>query len=324
MARPLRVEYPGAFYHVINRGNNQEKIFKNDRDKEKFLEYLEKANERFSIIIHTYCLMNNHFHLLVETPEPNLSVAMQWINVSYATYFNRKHGRHGHLFQGRFKAILIDADEYLKHLSRYIHLNPVRAKMVSLPSKYQWSSYSALIGKLKAPPFHKTDWLLSNFGKSKKEARRNYQDFVEGMDLKTIENPHNQITEGFILGDLDFVNWVKETFLSSRQDEKEIPQLKKLKPKVKLDTVVEAVCEEFDCTNEQIIAKGRKNNKAREMAIHIARDLSGMSCKDLGSYFGGVSGALITIMYNRVKKQAARKRQLKRRIEKIKKQIFNI
>ena len=324
MARPLRVEYPGAFYHVINRGNNQEKIFKNDRDKEKFLEYLEKANERFSIIIHTYCLMNNHFHLLVETPEPNLSVAMQWINVSYATYFNRKHGRHGHLFQGRFKAILIDADEYLKHLSRYIHLNPVRAKMVSLPSKYQWSSYSALIGKLKAPPFHKTDWLLSNFGKSKKEARRNYQDFVEGMDLKTIENPHNQITEGFILGDLDFVNWVKETFLSSRQDEKEIPQLKKLKPKVKLDTVVEAVCEEFDCTNEQIITKGRKNNKAREAAIHIARDLSGMSCKDLGLYFGGVSGALITIMYNRIREQAARKRRLKRRIEKVKKRIFNI
>ena len=138
MSRPLRVEYPGAFYHVINRGNNQEKIFKNDRDREKFLEYLEKANERFSIIIHTYCLMSNHFHLLVGTPDANLSQAMQWINVSYATYFNRKRGRAGHLFQGRFKAILIDADEYLKHLSRYIHLNPVRAKLVSGPSEYQW------------------------------------------------------------------------------------------------------------------------------------------------------------------------------------------
>jgi putative transposase len=104
MVRPLRVEYPGAYYHVINRGNNQEKIFLNDRDKEKFLEYLEKAKDRFSIIIHTYCLMSNHFHLLLETPEPNLSMAMQWINVSYAAYFNRKRGRRGHLFQGRFKA----------------------------------------------------------------------------------------------------------------------------------------------------------------------------------------------------------------------------
>jgi REP element-mobilizing transposase RayT len=324
MARPLRVEYPGAYYHVINRGNNQEKIFLNDRDKEKFLEYLAKANQRFSIIFHTYCLMSNHFHLLVETQEPNLSMAMQWINVSYATYFNRKRGRHGHLFQGRFKAILIDADEYLKHLSRYIHLNPVRAKMVPTPSEYQWSSYPAFIGELEAAPFLETDWLLSNFGKSKKKARRNYKDFVEGADIKTIENPHRQVTEGFILGDLDFVNWVKETFLSSRQDEKEIPQLKKLKPKVQLETIVNAVCEEFACEAEQIIAKGRKKNKAREVAIHLARDLSGMSCKQLGFYFGGVSGALITIMFNRIVQEAMQNRRFNHRIEKIKKQILNI
>ena len=110
MTRPLRIEYPGAYYHVVNRGNNQENIFKNDRDREKFLEYLEGATDRFSTIIHSYCLMGNHYHLLVETPEANLSLSMQWINVSYATYFNRKRDRHGHLFQGRFKAILIDAD----------------------------------------------------------------------------------------------------------------------------------------------------------------------------------------------------------------------
>ncbi len=324
MARPLRVEYPGAYYHVINRGNNQEKIFKNDRDKEKFLEYLGKANELFSIIIHTYCLMSNHFHLLVETPEPNLSIAMQWINGSYATYFNRKGGRHGHLFQGRFKAILIDADTHLKHLSRYIHLNPVRAKMVPTPSKYQWSSYSAFIGKLKIPQFLETDWLLSSFGKGKKEAKRNYKDFVEGADIKTLENPNRQVTEGFILGDLDFVNWVKETFLSSRQDEKEIPQLKKLKPKVQLETIVKSVCEEFACNQEQIITKGRKKNKAREVAIHLARDLSGRSCKDLGLYFGGVSGALITIMYNRIALEVAQNRRFKHRLEKTKKRILNI
>ncbi len=109
----MRIEYPGAFYHVINRGNAGEKIFKSKRDKGKFLEYLEKAVERFSIIIHTYCLIDNHYQLLMETPEANLSVAVQWVNVSYAVYFNRKRQRSGHLFQGRFKAILVDADEYL-------------------------------------------------------------------------------------------------------------------------------------------------------------------------------------------------------------------
>jgi len=323
MARPLRVEYPGAYYHVINRGNNQEHIFKNDRDKEKFLEYLEKAVERFSIIIHTYCLMDNHFHLLVETPEPNLSRAMQWVNVSYATYFNRKRGRHGHLFQGRFKAILIDADEYLKHLSRYIHLNPVRAKMVSDPGEYNWSSYPAFIGKQKKPKLLQTNWLLANFGKNKRGAKRNFKDFVEGTDLETLENPNRQVTEGFILGDTDFVNWVKKTFLSGRQGEKDIPQLKKLKPKVPLETVAKAVCEEFSCKREQIITKGRKKNKAREVAIYIARDMSGISCRELGDYFGGVSGALITIMHKRVSEEAAKNRRFKGRINKVRKRILN-
>lgn len=322
MARPLRVEYPGAYYHVINRGNNQEKIFKNDRDKEKFLQYLEKASERFSIIFHTYCLMDNHFHLVVETPEPNLSVAMQWINVSYATYFNRKRDRHGHLFQGRFKAILIDADEYLKHLSRYIHLNPVRAKMVSAPAEYKWSSYPAFIGEIKAPQFLEINWLLFNFGKSKKKAKRNYKDFVENVDIKNLENPNGMVTEGFILGDADFVNWVKSNFLSGRQDEKEVPQLKKLKPRVPPEAIAKAVCEEFGCNEEQIITKGRKKNKAREVAIYLARDMTGITCKDLGEYFGGVSGALITMMQNRIAAESEKNKRLKGRINSIRNQIL--
>jgi putative transposase len=324
MARPLRVEYPGAYYHVINRGNNRENIFKDDRDREKFLEYLQKASERFSIVIHTYCLMNNHFHLLVQTPQSNLSMAMQWINVSYATYFNRKRGRHGHLFQGRFKAILIDADEYLQHLSRYIHLNPVRAKIVRTASKYRWSSYAACIGKEKPPPFLETDELMSKFGMHKEEARRNYEGFVEAVDLKSVENPHRHAIGGFILGNTEFVNWVKEAFLSGRQAEKDIPQLRRLKPQVKLEAILNAVCKEFACPKAQIIRKGRKQNKAREVAIHLARALSGMSGKDLGLYFGGVSGALITIMSNRIAQQAEQNRRFRKRLEVIIKRILNI
>jgi len=324
MTRPLRVEYPDAFYHVINRGNYQEKIYINDRDKEKFLEYLEIAADRFSINFHGYCLMSNHYHLLVQTPDANLSKAMQWINVSYATYFNRKRDRHGHLFQGRFKAILIDADEYLKHLSRYIHLNPVRAKMVSSPAEYQWSSYAAFIGQQKAPKFLETNWLLTIFGRNKKQAKGNYQDFVEKVDAKAVENPNKQVTEGFLLGDANFVKWVKETFLSGRNDEKEIPQLNKLKPRIAIDHVVQTVAEQYSCSEDQITGKGRKNNKAREVAIYLARDMSGTSCKDLGLYFGGVSGALITIMHKRIAEESIRSRRFKRRIDKIRNRIFNI
>ena len=324
MARPLRVEYPGAFYHVINRGNSHEKLFKSPRDHEKFLQYLGKAAERFAVIVHTYCLMSNHYHLLLETIEPNLSVTMQWLNVSYATYFNRKHRRKGHLFQGRFKAILIDAEVYLKQLSRYIHLNPVRAKIIETPEQYRWSSYSAFIGKQKAPKFLKTDWLLSNFGSNTKEARKNYKEFIEGIDINAVRDPSKQLEGGFILGDTDFVNWVKDTFLYKRDDEKEIPQLKKLKPRVAPETIVDQVSRAFNCEAEKIRKKGLKCNKAREVAIYLSRDLGGISCSDLGVFFGGVSGALITMMEKRITEETTRNPRLKHKIEKIKKQIFNI
>jgi len=129
---------------------------------------------------------------------------------------------------------------------------------------------------------------------------------------------------GFILGDLDFENWIKGTLLSGRRDEKEIPQLKKLKPRVQLESIVNSVCEEFGCEKGQIITKGHKKNKARQVAIHVARDLSGVSCKDLGIYFGGVSGALITMMHNRISDETKRNRRLKRKINEIKNRIFNI
>lgn len=324
MARPLRVEYPGAFYHVINRGNSHEKLYNSPRDYIKFLQYLEKAAERFAVTVHTYCLMDSHYHLLLETAEPNLSATMQWLNVSYATYFNHKHNRNGHLFQGRFKAILIDAENYLKHLSRYIHLNPVRAKIIDTPEQYRWSSYSAFMGKQKSPKFLKTDWLLSNFGSNIKKARKNYKEFIEGIDINTVKDPSEQLEGGFILGDIDFVNWVKETFLSKRDDEKEIPQLKKLKPRVAPEIIVDQVSKAFNSEAEKIRKKGLKRNKAREVAIYLSRDLGGISCSDLGVFFGGVSGALITMMEKRIAEEITRNPRLKHKIEKIKKEIFNI
>ena len=133
MARPLRILYPGAFYHITSRGNEQKALFKSNKDREKFIEYLESATERYDAVIHAYCLMDNHYHILLETPSGNLSKIMAHINGAYTNYFNAKRERSGHLFQGRYKAILVEADEYAKELSRYIHLNPVRANIVEHP-----------------------------------------------------------------------------------------------------------------------------------------------------------------------------------------------
>jgi putative transposase len=151
MARPLRIEYAGAFYHVLNRGQRREAIVQDSADGERFVSDLSKMAGQYGVLIHGYCLMTNHYHLILETPHGNLSRAVQWLNVAYAAYYNRRHRLCGHLFQGRFKAILLDASTYLEAVSRYIHRTPVRAKMVSDARKYPWSSCRYFVGPDKSP-----------------------------------------------------------------------------------------------------------------------------------------------------------------------------
>ena len=145
MGRPLRIEYSGAWYHVTSRGNERKDVFKSRADREKFLSYLESASVRYGAVIHAFCLMSNHYHLLLETPSGNLSQIMRHINGAYTNYFNAKRKRAGHLFQGRYKAILVEADQYAKELSRYLHPNPVRAGMVDRPEAWEWSSYLSIL-----------------------------------------------------------------------------------------------------------------------------------------------------------------------------------
>jgi hypothetical protein len=208
---------------------------------------------------------------------------------------------------------LVEADEYLKPLSRYIHLNPVQAKMVASPGEFLWSSYPAFIGKIKTPDWLETGWLLSTFGRKKKKAINNYKAYIEGIDIKTLKDPEEDIIGGFILGYIDFVNWVKDTFLLARNDEKEIPQLKRLKPTISLKSILQTVSNEFGCSKEKILEKGRKNNKARSLAIYLARDLSGITCIELGDYFGGVSGAAITVRYDKIAEEMAGDKRLKKK-----------
>jgi REP element-mobilizing transposase RayT len=308
---------------VINRGNAGEQIFRSNRDREKFIEYLEKAVERFLLNVHSFCLMNNHFHILIETQLPNLSRTLQWLTVSYAGYFNRKYHRIGHLFHGRFKSILVDADEYLKQLSRYIHLNPVRAGLVNQPDDYQWSSYPIYVGKVIAPDWVETEWLLSQFGRTRKRAIKNYKDFVEEVDAKSLKNPAEDIVGGFILGSPGFVDWVKDNFLSKRSENKEIPQLRRLKPLVSKETVVINVCREFGCDKELILRKGLKKNLARDISIYLVRELTAESGRSLGEYFGNISSAAITNRVSNLSRKSEKDRQLRDRIKKLKEIIMN-
>ena len=179
MARPLRIEYPGAFYHVISRGNERKAVFRVDSDYELFLETLKEASERFDVLLHAYSLMPNHLHLLIQTKDSNLSQFMKRLLGVYTIRFNRKHKRHGHLFQGRYKALLIDEDSYFLQLSRYIHLNPVKAKLSANPEDHAWSSMRYFLKK-KGPDFLHMDFTLKSFDNPKA-----YHDFVkEGIQTE--------------------------------------------------------------------------------------------------------------------------------------------
>ncbi len=198
MARPLRIEYPGAFYHVVSRGNERRTIFRREEDYELFLTTLEDASSRFDVLIHAYCLIPNHLHLLVQTRDSNLSQFMKRLLGVYTIRFNRRHKRHGHLFQGRYKAYVVDQDSYFLQLSRYIHLNPVKAKLSDSPDSYRWSSMRFYL-KPNSPSYLHTKFTLDSF-----DSPRAYCVFVkEGMSQNdNLPRP----TAGCILGSDSFVN----------------------------------------------------------------------------------------------------------------------
>jgi len=225
MARPLRLEYPGAIYHVTNRGNAQEAIFRSDKDRKLFLIVLGEAVSRYGWLCHAYCLMDNHYHLLLETPEPNLSLGMRHLNGVYTQKFNRQHERAGHLFQGRYKAILVDRDSYLLELIRYITRNPVRAGMVKDASRYVWSSYRATAGKAACPPWLTTDWILAQFSRRRAAAQRRYAEFV--AEGKGAESPWLRLKGQVLLGSEAFVGEMLP-MLEDKSEVKEIPRYQRL------------------------------------------------------------------------------------------------
>ncbi|MBI5750013.1 MAG: transposase [Nitrospinae bacterium] len=221
MSRPLRIEYPEAVYHVTSRGDGRGKIFTDDSDKEKFLEVLDSVIKRYNWLCHAYCLMNNHYHLLIETPDANLSMGMRQLNGIYTQAYNRRHRKPGHLFQGRYKAILVQKENHLLELCRYVVLNPVRAKIIEKPENWKWSSYAATCGLKKDSKFLKVDWILGQFGSERKAAQKRYKEFVmEGIQKGS---PWEDIQGQILLGEDGFTEKFKE-LLADKEKIKEIPR----------------------------------------------------------------------------------------------------
>jgi REP element-mobilizing transposase RayT len=207
MARPLRIEFEGALYHITSRGNARAPIFLDDEDRELFLQLLQEVINRFDWLCHAYCLMDNHYHLLIETPNANLSLGMRHLNGIFTQRFNRHHGRVGHLFQGRFKAILVEKESHLLELARNIVLNPVRAGMVADAAHHPWSSYHATAGIVPPSPWLTVGWILSQFADDAAAAQKRYRRFV--ADGVTSPSPWSQLKGQILLGSEAFASKIQ-------------------------------------------------------------------------------------------------------------------
>ena len=266
MARPLRIEYPGAVYHITSRGNAKERIYLDDEDYARFLDCLCLVVKRFNWILHAYCLMSNHYHLLIETPDGNLSRGMRQLNGIYTQQFNRKHNRIGHVLQGRYKAILVDKDNYLLELCRYIVLNPVRAGIVRQPRQWRWSSYKDTAGYAKGISCLTKDWILLQFANERGKAEMRYREFVhEGLKS---ESPLKDVKGRLYLGDESFLDKIKG-FIRDKEALKEIPRMQRYITRPSLEDILRY-----------------ENKKQRDKAIFEAHIRYGYTLKEISEHIG--------------------------------------
>ena len=263
MARPLRIEFAGALYHATSRGDGQDDIYQDDTDRETYLEVLAEVRERFNWSIHAYCLMRNHYHLLIETPEGNLAKGMRHLNVVYTQRYNRRYKRVGHVFQGRYKAILVQKESYLLELARYIVLNPARARIVRSAKDWAWSSYRATAGLSENHPWLMTDWILASFSRKKQTVIKQYREFVS--QGRNQSKPWEALKNQIYLGDDQFIDKMQRKILHDK-DLSEIPSSQKrqlAKP----------------------LSYYEKQYKDRDTAIIKSYESRGYTLKEIGDYY---------------------------------------
>jgi len=291
MVRPLRIEFSGALYHVISRGNEQRPIVRDDTDRRKRLDWLRRTVETYGWRLHAFVLMGNHEHLFVETPEANLSAGMQYLNGSYTSYFNRRHGRAGHLFQGRFRGHLVEQEGYFLEISRYIHLNPVRARLVRRPEQFPWSSYAGYRQARRSLPWLTYGRVLGEFAQSEEAARRAYVRFVQAGMAEGLSSPFSGAVGGLLVGSAKFVARI-QGLLKGRPADHALVDLKRLRARPTIERIVEVVCGHFDCDPAQWSQGTRSDDAARALAAYLARRRCGYPATAVAEVLGyrGPSG----------------------------------
>jgi putative transposase len=274
MARPLRLEFPGALYHLTARGNAGGEIFADDADRACFLDLLGKEIAQQRWRCYAYCLMGNHYHLLIETPEPNLVTGMRRLNGVYTQGFNRRHGRAGHVFQGRYKSILVDKDSYALELTRYIALNPVRARLAKQAGDWRWSSYRATAGQEPAPSWLAVDWVLEQFGT--RGPRRAYQQFVQhGLGQSS---PWEHLRGQIWLGDQAFLDRMQA--LSARQPSENVTRAQRTPTRPSADAITAMVLSAYRIKDEKAL-RSRESQQAFQAWVYLLRRAGNEALRDV-------------------------------------------
>jgi REP element-mobilizing transposase RayT len=317
MSRPARIEFPGAVHHVMARGDRQEEIFRDDRDRSTFLDYLAEGAERYRVKVHCYVLMVNHFHLVATTPEGNLSKWMHQLKTAYTIYFNRRHQLVGHLFQGRFKSTVIEAESYLLEVSRYLHLNPVRGVGLGrgTPGErrerlrgYPWSSYRGYAGLEKMKSFVDSDAIQRVFESftGRRWKAWKYRRWVEEALIGEIDNPFEAVKWQQVLGGEKFLRKLKNHWNKRAGRPRNYSQKRRWSASVGAEEVLKRVSEHFESNAEALKERGTRNHLARRCAITLCWDHAGLSHKEIAALFRMPSSNSVAQTIRRTKAKDAR------------------
>jgi REP element-mobilizing transposase RayT len=318
MARQWRITFPGAFYHIMSRGNERQDIFRCDDDRKMFLDLIGDFSERFEIDVFAYVLMDNHFHLLLRTREANLPKAMQWLGTTYTRKFNNRHDRSGHLFQGRYKSILVENDQYMLHLSCYIHRNPLRAGIISRLADYRWSSYPSYGYARKTPKWLDTSLILNLMTNSRTDPHLEYREKVQQYSDET-KNIWEDVENGLIYGSEDFVTDIRSRFLSEDKNP-ELPQCNQIAKTITTRQLLNnaAAALNFDL---KAAATGKRvtpeDKDKRDLLIFLLWESGRLTNKEIGSYFG-LTYSSVSRRVAKTRKRLPQENELNNTFEKLK------
>ena len=320
MARPLRIEMPDGVYHVISRGLERRAIVRDDADRDRWLALLGRMAERRDWRVLAWALMDNHFHLFVRTPHGDLSAGMHDLNSGYVSSFNRRHRRHGPLLQGRFNAILVERDYHYDELSRYVHLNPVRARLVRRPDAYAWSSCRDYFHSRGVPAWLAWQDVLGQYGRTMRTARRRYREFLMAGVASPVPSPLKEVVGATLLGSSGFIARMKQR-IADRLPDRDVPSARALRAEVSIEQVATAVCRAFAVSSELLAERGRHHNDARSAAVYLCRQHTRASGEAIGQRFGGVRGPAVWHIAHRIAQRRHRDNHLHAKLTQIEKQL---